>query len=208
MKTNTCFTCASRSLKITMLSAHIIVHGDFCLTSSVNLSIIRANEKRLRAKLKALYYCNSLLLYMPCTTPDFLILYNNSSSSTLSDGCFLKGTVHLLLTSEIHSQSKHCICRALCWHETIQLLTNRNHVIVILFLLLFPRSSVCGLTAFCLCRKLPQNIELAHGHHPNQLHIPLNLCLVSCCSHLCHLRHGHFLLVFGVIQKKDPMVST
>ncbi|MEQ2261068.1 hypothetical protein XENORESO_005255 [Xenotaenia resolanae] len=37
------------SLHITMSSTNIIVHGYFCLTSSINLSITTADKKGLRA---------------------------------------------------------------------------------------------------------------------------------------------------------------
>ncbi|KAI5619245.1 hypothetical protein C0J50_21276, partial [Silurus asotus] len=42
-------TCSLLSPQITISSANIIVQGDFCLTSSVNLSITTANRKGLRA---------------------------------------------------------------------------------------------------------------------------------------------------------------
>uniref|UniRef100_A0A0E9QZD4 Secreted protein n=2 Tax=Anguilla anguilla TaxID=7936 RepID=A0A0E9QZD4_ANGAN len=42
-------TCSLLSLQIKMSSANIIVHGDSCLISSVNLSITIANKEGLRA---------------------------------------------------------------------------------------------------------------------------------------------------------------
>ncbi|KAK2811705.1 hypothetical protein Q5P01_000176 [Channa striata] len=42
-------TCSLLLLQISMSSANIIVQGDFCLTSSVNLSISIANKKGLKA---------------------------------------------------------------------------------------------------------------------------------------------------------------
>ncbi|KAI5610302.1 hypothetical protein C0J50_5125, partial [Silurus asotus] len=42
-------TCSLLSPQITISSTNIIVHGDFCLTSSINLSITTANRKGLRA---------------------------------------------------------------------------------------------------------------------------------------------------------------
>ncbi|KAJ8356648.1 hypothetical protein SKAU_G00194420 [Synaphobranchus kaupii] len=88
-----------------MSSANIMVHGDSCLTSSVNLSITIANKKGLRAD----PWCNptptlnasvtptahlttvTLSSYMSCTlltyfsdTPDFLMQYHTSSLGTLS----------------------------------------------------------------------------------------------------------------------------
>ncbi|KAI5624824.1 hypothetical protein C0J50_15630, partial [Silurus asotus] len=42
-------TCSLPSPQITISSANIIVQGDSCLTSSVNLSFTTANRKGLRA---------------------------------------------------------------------------------------------------------------------------------------------------------------
>ncbi|KAI5617978.1 hypothetical protein C0J50_22567, partial [Silurus asotus] len=42
-------SCSLLSPQITISSANIIVQGDSCLTSSINLSITIANRKGLRA---------------------------------------------------------------------------------------------------------------------------------------------------------------
>lgn len=42
-------TCSTLLIKITVSSAYILVHRDFCLTFSISISITTAKKKRLRA---------------------------------------------------------------------------------------------------------------------------------------------------------------
>lgn len=112
------------SLQVTVSSAIIVVHLDFCPNSSVSLS-----QNGLPFTLNSCH-TNSRLSY---SSPTCLIFFWHTSHSTHAMPDFLirnqtssvgkAASLELLFTSP-SPLSKYLICSSISWHETCSVLTN------------------------------------------------------------------------------------
>ena len=159
---------------------NIIVHGDSCLISSVNLSITIANKKWLRADLWHLepihlsnrrpHHCHTALIYILhiylTSVPLPTSSYNTTSPLFLFHMHSLnpQRQIKLFPTFSIHlyqcSQSNPHICRALSWREITLLLTNHHLVSQSSFHCSFPSTLyLCSLYRFAHHRSVTVEIK-------------------------------------------------